>query len=158
MTKIAQTLLSLTLGLALFGTSAQAKQTLRWSEPSEIQTLDPALSVDTTSSEMMRNSYEGLYRFENNGQVKKALVKKETRSADGLTYTFTLQKNAKWSNGDRVTAKDFVYSWQRAVDPNTKASNAQLFDGIKNAAAIMAGKKAPTELGVSAVSDHTLKV
>lgn len=158
MTKIAKTLLSLTLGLALFGTSAQAKQTLRWSEPSEIQTLDPALSVDTTSSEMMRNSYEGLYRFENNGQVKKALVKKETRSADGLTYTFTLQKNAKWSNGDRVTAKDFVYSWQRAVDPNTKASNAQLFDGIKNAAAIMAGKKAPTELGVSAVSDHTLKV
>ena len=135
MTKIAKTLLSLTLGLALFGTSAQAKQTLRWSEPSEIQTLDPALSVDTTSSEMMRNSYEGLYRFENNGQVKKALVKKETRSADGLTYTFTLQKNAKWSNGDRVTAKDFVYSWQRAVDPNTKASNAQLFDGIKNAAA-----------------------
>ena len=94
MTKIAKTLLSLTLGLALFGTSAQAKQTLRWSEPSEIQTLDPALSVDTTSSEMMRNSYEGLYRFENNGQVKKALVKKETRSADGLTYTFTLQKNA----------------------------------------------------------------
>lgn len=150
-------LFSLIVGVGLFSTTAQAKQTLHWSELSEVQTLDPALSVDTVSSEMMRNSYEGLYRFDNNGKLKRALVKQATLSDDKLTYTFTLQKNAQWSDGTPVTAKDFVYSWQRAVAPKTKASNAQLFSGIKNATEIMAGQKAPTELGITAVDKHTLK-
>lgn len=158
MKKITKLLFSLIVGVGLFSTTAQAKQTLHWSELSEVQTLDPALSVDTVSSEMMRNSYEGLYRFDNNGKLKRALVKQATLSDDKLTYTFTLQKNAQWSDGTPVTAKDFVYSWQRAVAPKTKASNAQLFSGIKNATEIMAGQKAPTELGITAVDKHTLKV
>lgn len=138
--------------------SVSADNVLNWSEDSELQTLDPATSVDTTSGLMLRNSYEGLYRLGKDGQVKKGLVKTEKVSDDGLTYTFTLQKNAKWSNGDPVTAKDFVYGWQRAVDPKTGASNSNLFEGIKNAADIVAGKMDPKELGVKATDDHTLVV
>src|SRR3712207_9241010 len=107
---------------------------------------------------MLRNSYEGLYRLGKDGQVKKGLVKTEKVSDDGLTYTFTLQKNSKWSNGYPVTAKDFVYGWQRAVDPKTGASNSNLFEGIKNAADIVAGKMDPKEIGVKATDDQTLVV
>ena len=57
-----------------------------------------------------------------------------------MTYTFELRKDAKWSNGDNVTAKDFVYSWQRTVDPKTASQYAFLFDGIENAKAITDGE------------------
>lgn len=135
-----------------------ATKTLNWSEPAELQTLDPALSVDTTSSEILRNSYEGLYRLENNGKLSPALVTKEKISSDGLTYTFSLQKNARWSNNDPVTAADFVFSWRRALTPQTGAANVQLFDGIKNAKAIATGQVAPDQLGVVALDKHTLQV
>ena len=69
-----------------------------------------------------------------------------------------MRKNAKWSNGDPVTAKDFVYSWQRTVDPKTAASYSYLFSGIKNADDIVAGKKAPSTLGVKAVGKYKLVV
>ena len=138
--------------------SAASKSVLNWSELSELQTLDTAASLDTTSSEALRNSYEGLYRLGNNGSVHKGLVKTAKLSKDGLTYTFTLQKNAHWSNGDKVTAKDFVYGWRRAVNPETKAANSQLYDGIKNAAEIVKGQKDPKQLGIKAVGNYTLKV
>ena len=76
---------------------AANKSVLNWSELSELQTLDTATSLDTTSSEALRNSYEGLYRLGNNGSVHKGLVKTAKLSKDGLTYTFTLQKNAQHS-------------------------------------------------------------
>lgn len=161
MKKFIKLLLGLSCGLSLMGSTSVAlakEKPLYWSEVAEIQTLDPAASVDTTSSEMIHNCYEGLYRIVGNGNVKKALVTGEKLSQDGLTYTFKLRRNAKWSNGDKVTAKDFVYSWRRALDPKTKAGDSQLFEGIKNASAVATGKVAPSELGVYAVDDHTLKV
>lgn len=138
--------------------SAASKSVLNWSELSELQTLDTAASLDTTSSEALRNSYEGLYRLGNNGSIHKGLVKTAKLSKDGLTYTFTLQKNAHWSNRDKVTAKDFVYGWRRAVNPETKAANSQLYDGIKNASEIVKGQKDPKQLGIKAVDNYTLKV
>lgn len=137
---------------------AANKSVLNWSELSELQTLDTAASLDTTSSEALRNSYEGLYRLGNNGSVHKGLVKTAKLSKDGLTYTFTLQKNAHWSNGDKVTAKDFVYGWRRAVNPATKAANSQLYDGIKNASEIVKGQKDPKQLEIKTVGNYTLKV
>ena len=78
---------------------------------------------------------------------------------DGLTYTMTLRKNAKWSNGDPVTARDFVYAWQhRAVDPKKCSPGSYLYSGIKNADAIIAGKMAPDTLGVKANGDYELVV
>ena len=149
------------LGVSAFSNTkvlADSNKVLNWSEVSELQTLDTTTAVDVVSSEIQRNSYEGLYRLADSGKVEKGLVKTAKLSQDGLTYTFTLQKDAKWSNGDKVTAQDFVYSWQRAVDPKTKASNSQLFNGIKNADEITKGTKSPTELGVKAKNSSTLEV
>ena len=76
--------------------------------PSEIQTLDQNKMVDTTSGEQADNVFEGLTRIDNHGNVKPAVATKSVPSKDGKTWTFTLRKNARWSNGDPVTADDFV--------------------------------------------------
>ena len=82
-------------------------------------------------------------------------------SDDGLTYTFKIRDDANWSNGDPVTAQDFVFAWQRAVDPSVASEYAYMLSDIgqvKNAADIIAGTKDKSELGVTAVDDKTMKV
>lgn len=79
---------------------------------------------------------------------------------DFKVWTFHLRKDAKWSNGEPVTARDFVYSWQRLVDPKTASPYASYpqYGHIVNVDEIIDGKKAPSELGVKAIDDHTLEV
>lgn len=101
---------------------------------------------------------EGLYTLGNNAKVKNALASKATVSKDGKTWTFNIRKNAKWSNGQALTAKDFVYSWKRTVDPKTASEYSYLFSGIKNADAIVAGKKKASTLGIKAVGKYKLVV
>ena len=101
---------------------------------------------------------EGIYRIGKNSKVEPGLATKTEVSKDGLTYTFTLRKNDKWSNGDPVTAQDFVYSWRRTVDPKTGSQYAYLFDGIANANDIIAGKKAVDTLGIKAEGKYKLVV
>ena len=134
------------------------KQVLNWNEASELATMDPSKVMDTIGGDMLNNTMEGLYRLGKDSKVEPGIATKTAVSKDNLTYTFTLRKNAKWSNGDPVTAKDFVYSWQRTVDPKTAASYSYLFSGIKNADDIVAGKKAPSTLGVKAVGKYKLVV
>ena len=76
---------------------------------SELQTLDLSKVTDATSLDQINNSMEGLYRLGKNSKVENALATKTEVSKDGKVWHFTLRKNAKWSNGDPVTAKDFVY-------------------------------------------------
>ena len=87
-------------------------------------------------------------------------VAESWETTDNKTFTFHLRKDAKWSNGDPVTAGDFVYSFQRAVDPNTASPYSWYMEYTKmaNAKDIIAGKKDKSELGVKAVDDHTLVV
>ena len=95
------------------------------------------------------------------GKSVPAIAESYDVSTDGLTYTFHLRKDAKWSNGDPVTAADFVFGWQRAVDPSVASEYAYMLSDIgqvKNAAEIIAGKKDKAELGVKAVDDTTLEV
>ncbi|MRR95373.1 peptide ABC transporter substrate-binding protein, partial [Bacillus anthracis] len=87
-----------------------------------------------------------------------AVAESSTKSEDGKKYTFKLRKDAKWSNGDSVTAKDFVFAWQRLLDPKTAAEYAFIAFPIKNAEAVNKGEKPVTELGVKAVDDLTLEV
>ncbi|WP_404882474.1 ABC transporter substrate-binding protein [Lactiplantibacillus pentosus] len=101
---------------------------------------------------------EGLYRYDNNGKVHKALATKTKVSKNGKTYTINIRKNAKWSNGDPVTAQDFVYSWRRAVTPSTGSQYTYLFENIKNATKIAAGKMSANKLGVSATGKYQLRV
>ena len=134
------------------------KQVLNWDEASELPTMDPSTATDTISFDMMNNSMEGLYRIGKNSKVEPGIATKTKVSNDGLTYTFTLRKNDKWSNGDQVVAKDFVYSWRRTLDPKIGSQYAYLFDGIKNADPVMNGKKPGTALGIKAEGKHKLVV
>ena len=106
-----------------------------------IATADPSMNTDVIGAQALTDTMDGLYRYEGN-TLKPAMTTKIVKpSADGLTYVFPLRKNAKWSNGDPVTAQDFVFAWRRTVDPKTKSQYAYIYEGINNAKDITAGKK-----------------
>jgi oligopeptide transport system substrate-binding protein len=135
-----------------------SKQVLNLLENQEIPSIDSSLAKDEVSFIVLNNVMEGLYRLDKNQKATPGVAESYTKSADGKTYTFKLRKDAKWSNGDPVTAKDFVFAWKRAVDPNTKSEYAYIMFDVKNAQAINEGKAAPDTLGVKAVDDYTLEV
>lgn len=140
-------------------TSKASGQNLKAQLDVEVASMDPQVATDGTSFEVIADVTEGLYSLDKVGSPVLALAKDAKKSADGLTYTFTL-KDAKWSNGTPVTAKDFVFAWRRLVDPKTASEYAFIAGvaGIKNADDIAAGKKKIEELGVTAKDDKTLVV
>lgn len=139
---------------------AQEEQVLHVVESAEIPTMDSALTTDAVSFNVLNNVNEGLYRQGQDNDLVLGMAAEEPEiSEDGLTYTFKIREDAEWSNGDPVTANDFVYSWTRLADPATAAEYAYMIDGVvKNATAILAGEMDPSELGVSATDDKTLVV
>ncbi|WP_430487227.1 peptide ABC transporter substrate-binding protein [Lactobacillus delbrueckii subsp. bulgaricus] len=137
--------------------SSSSKKTLNWTVASEIPTMDLSKATDAASFNQLSNTMEGLYRLGKNSKLEKALATSEKVSKDGKTYTYTLRKS-KWSDGSELTAKDFVYSWRRTVDPKTASQYSYLFSGIKNADAIVAGKKKPETLGIKAVGKYKLVI
>ncbi|MCD5470529.1 peptide ABC transporter substrate-binding protein [Lactobacillus delbrueckii] len=137
--------------------SSSSKKTLNWMDSAEIPTMDLSKATDAASFNQISNTMEGLYRLGKNSKLEKALATSEKVSKDGKTYTYTLRKS-KWSDGSELTAKDFVYSWRRTVDPKTASQYSYLFSGIKNADAIVAGKKKPETLGIKAVGKYKLVI
>ncbi|AYC66532.1 peptide ABC transporter substrate-binding protein [Lactobacillus delbrueckii subsp. bulgaricus] len=137
--------------------SSSSKKTLNWTDSAEIPTMDLSKATDAASFNQLSNTMEGLYRLGKNSKLEKALATSEKVSKDGKTYTYTLRKS-KWSDGSELTAKDFVYSWRRTVDPKTASQYSYLFSGIKNADAIVAGKKKPETLGIKAVGKYKLVI
>lgn len=128
-------------------------------ESAELSTVDISLAMDNTSSDVAEQVDEGLYDFTKSGGLKPALATNMPKITDkGTTYTFNLRHNAKWSNGDPVTAQDFVYSWQRTVNPKTKSQQSYYFDGVKNYTAISSGKMSPSKLGIKAIGKYKLVV
>ena len=126
-----------------------------------VRSLDPQQATDGTSFEVMANYTDGLTQMDDSGAAVAAIAESWETSDDGLTWTFHLRKDAKWSNGTPVTAKDFVFGWQRAVDPDVASEYAYMLSDIgqvKNAAEIIDGTKDKSELGVTAVDDNTLQV
>ncbi|MCT4397869.1 peptide ABC transporter substrate-binding protein [Pediococcus ethanolidurans] len=134
------------------------KQVVNWTESSELPSIDPSLATDEISFNLLNNTNEGLYRLGKNNKIEPGMATKTTVSKDGKTYKFTLRKNAKWSNGDSVTAQDFVYSWQRINNPKTGSQYAYLYSGVKNADQIQAGKKSVSTLGIKATGKYKLTV
>ncbi|MDO4297054.1 MAG: ABC transporter substrate-binding protein [Lachnospiraceae bacterium] len=104
--------------------------TLRLNLASEPDKLDPALNTTVDGACLVINSFEGLCAYNEAGEVVMALADNYEVSEDGLTYTFTLKPDLKWSDGAELNANDFVYSWNRAADPNTGADYAYMFDAI----------------------------
>lgn len=143
------------------GGSASGTSDLNVMLETPVEALDPQQAVDGTSFEVIADYTDGLYQMDKDGEAVPALAADTQISEDGLSYTFKIRDDAKWSNGDPVTAQDFVFAWQRAVDPKVASEYAYMLSDvgqIKNAAEIIAGKKDKSELGVTAVDDKTLKV
>ena len=120
--------------------------------------MDSSLATDTYSNIIIGNTNAGLTRVDKDGKAQPELAKSVDVSKDGLTYTFHLRDGLKWSNGDALTAKDFVYSWQRAVDPATASEYGYLLGPVKNANEINGGKADKSTLGVKATDDKTFVV
>ena len=123
-------------------------------------TIDPQLVEETSGSHIGRQIFEGLMSQDAKGEVIPGVATDFEVNEDNTEFTFTLRDDAKWSDGEPVTARDFVYAWQRAIDPATASEYAWFVElaTIENATAILAGEMDPSELGVEAVDDHTLKV
>ncbi|MDR3146928.1 MAG: peptide ABC transporter substrate-binding protein, partial [Treponema sp.] len=166
----------LLLGLSLLVVGASARGIRQQSVPtgttlslvfgSEPNTIDPALNSAVDGAIYLSHAFEGLYKYADNGQGRAQAVPGQAASAphntvpaDGtVVYVYTLRDNLKWSDGKALTAADFVYTWQRLVDPSTTADYSYMIDMVKNANEIMAGEKDKSELGIRAINDKTLEI
>ncbi|MED4584747.1 peptide ABC transporter substrate-binding protein [Brevibacillus choshinensis] len=123
----------------------------------EPATLDPTFAEDTTSGAVIRAIYDGLTRLDENGNAINSLASDMKLSDDKLTYTFIL-RDAKWSNGDPVTAQDFEFAWKYALDPKTGSPASYNYYAIKNGQAFTSGKAKAEDVGVKALDEKTLQV
>jgi oligopeptide transport system substrate-binding protein len=122
------------------------------------RTLDPLMNQDVPGTTVAQDLFEGLLRTNPEGKVVAGVAERWESSPDGLTWTFHLRHNALWSNGEKVTARDFVYAWRHVVDPATHSPMAQQLEPIVGAKQIMKDKKSLTTLAVEALDDYTLQV
>ncbi|MBV7434976.1 peptide ABC transporter substrate-binding protein [Cardiobacteriaceae bacterium TAE3-ERU3] len=153
---------SLTLALssaliASFSLSAHAEMVLKRGNGSEPQSLDPQIAEGVPSSHIQRDLFEGLTAEDQEANIIPGMAESWDISEDGKTYTFHL-RDAKWTDGAPVTAEDFVYAWQRGVNPATGSNYAFILYPIKNAEAIAEGKMQPEELGAKVIDDKTIEV
>ncbi|WP_160724689.1 peptide ABC transporter substrate-binding protein [Bacillus sp. USDA818B3_A] len=137
------------------------KQELNILESAEIPTMDSVMAQDTLAFTTINATNEGLYRLDPDQKVINGVADgMPTYNDDKTVLTIKLKKDVKWSNGDPVTANDFVYAWRRAIDPKVAAPyGAYFMEGkIKNASEIVAGKAKLEDLGIKAIDDNTLEI
>jgi ABC-type oligopeptide transport system substrate-binding subunit len=137
---------------------AAAEKVLRVANMAEPETLDPHKASTTNEHNILLNLFEGLMVLDPGGNAAPGAAESFQVSEDGLTYTFRLRDNARWSNGEPVTAGDFVYSLRRIEDPKTHSQYAEVLYPIKNAEQVNTGKVALTELGVQAPDARTVEI
>ena len=125
---------------------------------SEVQTLDPHKGEGVPSSHVLRELTEGLVTKAPNGEIIPGQAASWNLSEDGLVYTFALRDGLKWSNGDPLTAEDWVYSYRRALNPATGSKYGFILYPIKNARKIVAGEMEPEDLGVQALDPDTVEI
>ncbi|MFU1769016.1 peptide ABC transporter substrate-binding protein [Mammaliicoccus sciuri] len=140
------------------GSKGKSDETLDLQINGDIPTMDSAMATDGLSFDMFFQTMEGLYTLDKDDKAIPAVAKGDPKiTNDGKKWTIKLKDDAKWSNGDPVTAHDFVFAWRKVVDPDTASEYAYILYDIKNAEEINSGDKKPEELGVKAVDDHTLE-
>ncbi|WP_437612864.1 peptide ABC transporter substrate-binding protein [Erwinia sp. V71] len=141
------------------GTQLAEKQEIVRHIKDEPASLDPVKAVGLPEIPVIRDLFEGLTNQDAQGNIVPG-VALSWQSNDNKSWIFTLRKDARWSNGDPVTASDFVWSWRRLVDPQNTASFAWFAElaGIENAAAITKGELPADKLGVTALDNYHLKV
>ncbi len=122
------------------------------------ESLDPQKARSVQAADVLRDIGEGLMGYSASGQLLPGAAESWQVSDDGLTYTFTIRANARWSNGDPVTAAHFVAGLQRLVDPAVAAFYASTIADIENAGKIISGDAPVTSLGVEATDERTLRI
>lgn len=140
------------------GTELAQVQVLHMGNGAEPQTLDPHRAEGVPASNILRDLFEGLVSEQPDGTIMPGAAVSWVVSEDRLTYTFSLRTDARWSNGEPVTAQDFVYGLRRSVDPATLSEYSSILHPIENAESIIAGKLPPTKLGVMAEDATTLRI
>ncbi|AZB42358.1 peptide ABC transporter substrate-binding protein [Bacillus sp. FJAT-42376] len=136
-------------------------QELKILESAELPSMDSVMAEDAASFEIINNVNEGLYRLDKDQKAIPGMATEAPqKSEDGLTYTMKLREDAKWSNGEPVTANDFVFAWQRALNPDTASPYGpyMMIGKIANADKVYDKSAKPEELGVKAIDEHTLEV
>ncbi|WP_397539976.1 peptide ABC transporter substrate-binding protein [Rummeliibacillus pycnus] len=136
----------------------KGEKVLRLNNSVEPNSFDPSVAFDAVSWAPLNNLMEGLVRLNDKNTPEPATAEKIDISNDGLTYTFTLRDNAKWSNGDKVTASDFVYGWKHMLDPKTASPAAFLAYVIDGAEAYNTGKGKAENIAIKAKDDKTFVV
>ena len=149
---------ALAAAVALGATAAAAQSTYHRGNTGEPETLDQHRTTASYEANILRDLYEGLVIYDSAATVIPGAAESWQVSADGTVYTFTLREEARWSNGDPVTAGDFVYSFRRIMDPATGARYASILYPVLNAEDVNAGDADATELGVQALDDRTLQI
>ncbi len=140
------------------GGDGGSKDTLKINIGTEPFSLHPGLANDSVSSNVLLQTFEGLTRIGKDGKPENAMAEKIETSEDKKTYTFTIRDDAKWSNGDPVTAGDFEYAWKWALDPNNQSQYAYQLYYIKGAEEANTKGGSLDDVGVKAVDDKTLQV
>ena len=134
------------------------EQVLHRDNGEEPQTLDPHIAEGLSSAHILRDLFEGLTAESPEGRIIPGAAIRWNISRDGKTFTFYLRRDALWSNGDPVTAKDFVYGLRRSADPETASAYAHILLPIENAPEVIAGNLPASELGVYAMDEFTLQI
>ena len=126
----------------------------------EVASLDPSIATDGHSMDVINTLYEGLMTRDEAGNVLPGMAESYEVNQDETVYTFKIRDNANWSNGEPVTAQDFVFSWHRLSLPETASEYSFMLEtaGIKNASQVLAGEMKAEELGIKALDDKTLEV
>ena len=124
------------------GCSPQPRADLAFLNGAEPETLDPALITGQPEGRVANALFEGLLTFDQSGKPQPGMAESWTVSEDGRIYTFTLREGLTWSDGTSLTARDFVESWRRTLDPATASEYAYQLHYIKNARAFNEGKSA----------------
>lgn len=155
-------LLLAAIGLVLLrdenGGAEQQQSILHRGLSSDPESIDPHKARSVQAAEVLRDIGEGLVAYSATGELVGAAAESWSISDDGLTYTFKIRPEARWSNGDAVTAEHFVFSLRRLVDPATAAFYAQAIAAIVNAEAIIASEMAPSALGAEVIEDNALLI
>ena len=140
------------------GTELAKEQVFRKNNGAEPGSLDPHRAEGVPASNILRDLFEGLVIELPNGEYVPGVAEAWTVSDDSKRYVFTIRKNAKWSNGDKLTAEDYVFSLKRSVDPKTLSNYSSMLYPIQNAREIVLGEKQADELGVYAEGINTLVI
>ena len=135
-----------------------SKQEITYNLGGNPRTLDPGLCTDTTGFNILANSFVGLCELDQNQKAIKGDAESWEISSDGLTYTFHLRKDLKWSNGDPLKASDYEYAWKRVLNPENGCEYSYELLCIKGAESYNTDKGSADAVGVKATDDTTLVV